>query len=533
MQSPATLGPWAGVGDDDLAARVEPRLNAWLARLLGDPAKYVFGAKVLVPPVDTGRSADRRRARLRRVARVSLAELGLSPLALVLQSEAQQGGGQSGVQERIAAVLSAQSCAPTSAPPPTRWRCVLQRDAPHAGRIGLVGVRVVRLAAAPPAREDARRCAAWTWCGPRTASRPTRRRTTASSPASISPSSQAALAVAESAAQAVLDALTGGDRDRAATRGCRAHARPARRRRRWRCFASCTPALAQALRARLAQRAARASASRRRRARRRASAGRGRRHASRARSAACARCSAEIAGRLDAARRPPVSPGRRRPGRAQRSIASTPILGKALPGAAAVHARRLCADAAATLGDRDDAARPATTISRSPAGCRSSGCVREATGAARRRADRRRSARGAATRTTRTISKLLQFPRDAAARWARAAAGAGAGPARRGRGRGACAGARSPSSRRRHAARRTVRRRMDRNRSRRHEETTGLGFHFDAPGARPPQSILLAVPADPAAQNWTLDGLRRTSSTRRWRWRACAPCGRRTCRRSA
>jgi hypothetical protein len=39
------------------------------------------------------------------------------------------------------------------------------------------------------------------------------------------------------------------------------------------------------------------------------------------------------------------------------------------------------------------------------------------------------------------------------------------------------------------------------------EETTGLGFHFDAPGARAPQSILLAVPADPGMQNWTLDGL--------------------------
>ena len=39
------------------------------------------------------------------------------------------------------------------------------------------------------------------------------------------------------------------------------------------------------------------------------------------------------------------------------------------------------------------------------------------------------------------------------------------------------------------------------------EETTGLGFHFDAPGARPPQSILLAVPADPAADAWTLDAL--------------------------
>ncbi|HEY4957525.1 MAG TPA: hypothetical protein VII31_06885, partial [Caldimonas sp.] len=39
------------------------------------------------------------------------------------------------------------------------------------------------------------------------------------------------------------------------------------------------------------------------------------------------------------------------------------------------------------------------------------------------------------------------------------------------------------------------------------EETTGLGFHFDAPGARAPQAILLAVPADPATQSWTLDGL--------------------------
>jgi hypothetical protein len=34
-----------------------------------------------------------------------------------------------------------------------------------------------------------------------------------------------------------------------------------------------------------------------------------------------------------------------------------------------------------------------------------------------------------------------------------------------------------------------------------------MGFHFDAPGARPPQAVLLAVPADPAADAWTLDAL--------------------------
>jgi hypothetical protein len=39
------------------------------------------------------------------------------------------------------------------------------------------------------------------------------------------------------------------------------------------------------------------------------------------------------------------------------------------------------------------------------------------------------------------------------------------------------------------------------------EETTGLGFHFDAPGARPPQSILLAVPSDLSVDHWTLDDL--------------------------
>ena len=38
-------------------------------------------------------------------------------------------------------------------------------------------------------------------------------------------------------------------------------------------------------------------------------------------------------------------------------------------------------------------------------------------------------------------------------------------------------------------------------------ETTGLSFHFDTPGARAPQSMLLAVPSDPQAQNWTLDEL--------------------------
>jgi hypothetical protein len=39
------------------------------------------------------------------------------------------------------------------------------------------------------------------------------------------------------------------------------------------------------------------------------------------------------------------------------------------------------------------------------------------------------------------------------------------------------------------------------------EETTGVAFHFDAPGARPPQSILLAVPAAATNPAWSVDAI--------------------------
>jgi hypothetical protein len=38
-------------------------------------------------------------------------------------------------------------------------------------------------------------------------------------------------------------------------------------------------------------------------------------------------------------------------------------------------------------------------------------------------------------------------------------------------------------------------------------QTTGLSFHFDAPGSRAPQSLLVAVPPDLAASNWSFDAL--------------------------
>jgi hypothetical protein len=36
-------------------------------------------------------------------------------------------------------------------------------------------------------------------------------------------------------------------------------------------------------------------------------------------------------------------------------------------------------------------------------------------------------------------------------------------------------------------------------------QTAAIGFHYDAPGARPPQSILLALPPRANQENWTFD----------------------------
>ena len=41
-------------------------------------------------------------------------------------------------------------------------------------------------------------------------------------------------------------------------------------------------------------------------------------------------------------------------------------------------------------------------------------------------------------------------------------------------------------------------------------EHTGVAFHFDTPGAQAPQSILLAVPADPAQQGWPFGAIENT-----------------------
>ena len=50
--------------------------------------------------------------------------------------------------------------------------------------------------------------------------------------------------------------------------------------------------------------------------------------------------------------------------------------------------------------------------------------------------------------------------------------------------------------------------------------STGLAFHFDAPGARAPQAILLGGPRRAPTRTWTVETLAATPSPRRSSWRA-------------
>jgi hypothetical protein len=167
------------------------------------------------------------------------------------------------------------------------------------------------------------------------------------------------------------------------------------------------------------------------------------------------------------------------------------------------------ADAAATLGDRDALLGKAALGQDDTAiagWLTQLGCVREATA---RLADVLTAAEALGTSTGYAAAdddlKLLQFPRDAAARW-------GALPPAPGqvlRGTVAVV-AHAPAALQAVAPDDAIAGLFIDEWSEtlpNSEQTTGMAFHFDAPGARPPQAVLLAVPADPAAEAWTLDAL--------------------------
>lgn len=86
---PAAAAGWP----DDRRARAEPALNAWLAALLGDPARYLFTAQVqrLGPDGQPAIDADPVSA--------GAAALGLSPLSLVLLAQGEAAPGPAGRAE--------------------------------------------------------------------------------------------------------------------------------------------------------------------------------------------------------------------------------------------------------------------------------------------------------------------------------------------------------------------------------------------------------------------------------------------------
>ncbi len=505
-------GPWPA---DDLSARLEPRLNAWLARLMGDPARYRFYARVLrktvvanPPPAaptvswtDDGETIE-----------VSLAELDLSPLALVLGSEAQQGSGQSAVQEHLATSLGAKAHERFGAAADA-MALVLEGAAPvdaPAGSVGLVAFESF----------------AWLLRRLLAKARPLRRldlvlaRDGVESQALADDGEfagvdladlKARLQIADDAATQVLDALQAAlpppamDLDAVAALDPNAPASVAM-------FNAIQGALAQAYA--LGWRSALAST---------AVAETGRNDQGEqvlpddslllavARGRALL---AEVSARRDAAPAPtaldaggqPVPTARQ----AQLALARVAaIVGKDFPLLPRFTLGDYAAPAVATLGDR------ATLLGMADLGNDDAaiagwlpklGCVREVTGLLSD-ALTAAEALGASTGYEGAASdfKLLQFPRDGTAHWAALppkpgqvlrgvvavvahAPGALEGIGAQDRLSGLFIDEWSesiPSA----------------------QETTGLSFHFDAPGARPPQSLLLAVPADPQADAWTLDAL--------------------------
>jgi hypothetical protein len=514
--SSSDAGAWPS---QDLSAQLEPRLNAWLARLLGNPARYVFNARVLkrtrvenpapAKPTDTWNDSGT-------AVSVSLTELGMSPLWLVLNSESEQpgqGSGQSAVQERVGTLLGVKASAQFPGVNGDELALVLEANAPAdaaEGSLGLVAFESF----------------AWLLRRLLNKSRPLRRMDMVLAKDGVEttalladgdfagvdlPELKQRLMVADLNAQAVLNALTTAlpaasmSLEDVAALDPKAASSLAM-------FTAVQGALQQAYE--LGWRSALATGA----------------VSELGRNAqgeqvlpadslllAVARGRAlfsEVSARRDAAPAPtdldkdgnPVAQGTQATLAVARIQA---IVGKDFPVLPRFSLGAYATEAAATLADRDtllgitDLKNDQATIA---GWLPKLACVREATALL---SDVLTAAEGLGQRTGFESGaddlKLLQFPRNADAHWAALP------PAEKQVLRGVVAVvAHAPDALNSIAADDTlaglyVDEWMESIPSL--QETTGLGFHFDAPGARPPQSILLAVPADSAVPAWTLDAL--------------------------
>jgi hypothetical protein len=109
----------------DARAKAEPRLNAWIARLIGNPGLVRFAATV------TGRTRE---------LSISLDQLGLSPLALVMATHAPGHDAPCELEERLLHRFAAQLATPTP-----QTTLVLLDTAPKGSNPGTVGLGAFRV----------------------------------------------------------------------------------------------------------------------------------------------------------------------------------------------------------------------------------------------------------------------------------------------------------------------------------------------------------------------------------------------------
>ncbi len=127
QDAPAVAG-WAPRG---VRGRAEPRLDSWLGAVLGDPAGLTASGRLVRPAAVSGEPDV-----VTDLGTVSAAELGLSPLALVLTADRPAPGGVNELSARICAVLRERVADPQ---PDDRVECddlsVLHTVTSWAGRL--------------------------------------------------------------------------------------------------------------------------------------------------------------------------------------------------------------------------------------------------------------------------------------------------------------------------------------------------------------------------------------------------------------
>lgn len=117
LEEETPSAPWRGLSD--ARALAAPRVDAWVGRVLGDPARFVFAADVVAADGSVVQSRTLR-----------LLDLGMSALASVLST---RGGAETEFERRLLAQFAAQGPLPDGA--------VLQaRSAPPASAADMAGL---------------------------------------------------------------------------------------------------------------------------------------------------------------------------------------------------------------------------------------------------------------------------------------------------------------------------------------------------------------------------------------------------------